>query len=94
MSSDRFVYERRCGACGAKREQEYVLASLYDEANHEIARLRAALAPFAAFAAAFDAQPLSNLVDEFYAIHTGTKWEASLRLSDCRKARAALGAQP
>lgn len=49
-----------------------------------------ALRPFAAFAEAFDAKPISGLDDTLYAIHTGTAWAAAFRLSDCRAARAAL----
>ena len=60
------------------------------DAHQRIAVLEAALRPFAKFAEAFDAKPIARLDDEFYAIHTGTQWEASLRLSDCRAARAAL----
>ena len=67
-------YPPACGPCSQQR----------------LAALEAALRPFAKFAEAFDAKPIARLDDEFYAIHTGTQWEASLRLSDCRAARAAL----
>lgn len=46
--------------------------------------------PLAKFIAQFDARPLNGIGDEFYAIHTGTQWEASLRLSDLRRLAAAL----
>lgn len=60
-------------------------------ASHERLRLAVeALRPFAAFAEAFDAKPISGLDDTLYAIHTGTAWAAAFRLSDCRAARAAL----
>ncbi len=57
-------------------------------------RLREALTPFATFADAFDTKPISNLHDELYGIHGGDSCGddggASLRLSACRAARAAL----
>lgn len=53
----------------------------------ENAALRAALAPFVKFIDAWDAKPINRTADEFYGIHTGTEWEASLKLSDLRKAR-------
>src|SRR5262245_11996728 len=56
--------------------------------------LREALEPFAKFAEAFDAQPIRGLHDEMYNIHTGTQWEASLRLSDCRRASHVLRPAP
>jgi len=50
-----------------------------------------ALRPFANFADKFDANPISNLADEMYSIHGGLDGiGASFRLSDCKKARAAL----
>ena len=58
-----------------------------------IARLRAGLHPFAAFADQWDAQPLHGLSDDLYTIHGGTEWKATLRLSDCRAARALLAPQ-
>jgi hypothetical protein len=36
------------------------------------------------FVAMLDAKPLRGIDDEFYNIHTGTEWAASLRLSDLR----------
>lgn len=56
------------------------------------ARLRAALKPFAEFAAHFNAQPISNTerADILYAIHGGTQWETDVRLSHCRAALKAL----
>lgn len=62
----------------------------HDEALALAGRLRKALVPFAAFAAAFDAKPLSGLHNELYGIHAGTEWAAVLRLSDCRTANALL----
>lgn len=53
-----------------------------------------ALRPFARFAEQWDRQPLSRIDDNFYSIHTGTEYEAELRLSDCRAARAILAATP
>ena len=49
-----------------------------------------ALTPFAVFAEKFDQNPLGGLDDEFYGIHYGTEFKASLRFSDCRKALKAL----
>lgn len=54
------------------------------------ALLMEALRPFAEFAERFHAKPLRGLADELYTIHTGTEWEAALRLSDCERALAAL----
>lgn len=56
----------------------------------EVTRLRAALKPFAEFGKALNAMPLRGLDDEFYMIHSGTEWESSLRLSDCRAALKTL----
>lgn len=48
-------------------------------------------APLAFFIEQFDRQPIRT-ADDFYGIHTGTEYEASLRLSDLRKLAAALKA--
>lgn len=56
----------------------------------ELDRLREALSPFAEFARKFDARPLRGIADEFYGIHAGTPYEASLRISNCRTALKAL----
>lgn len=55
-----------------------------------IAPLAEAIGPLIAFIDAFDAKPLSGMADDFYSIHMGTEWGASLRFSDLRNARAAL----
>lgn len=57
-----------------------------------VATLEAALRPFALFAERFDAKPIRGIADEVYGIHGGDVEPigASLRLSDCRKARKAL----
>jgi len=49
-----------------------------------------ALKPFAAFAKAWQAQPLAGMDDVIYSIHLGTKHEATIRLSDCIKAAEAI----
>ena len=49
-----------------------------------------ALEPFAHFFEQFSKKPISQLDDEFYMIHAGTEWEASLRLSDMKLAAEAL----
>lgn len=54
----------------------------------EIERKDRALVPFAAFADAWDEKPLLGLSDDLYNIHGYAG--ATLRLSDCQKARAAL----
>lgn len=54
-----------------------------------IEALESALRPFALFAEKFDAAPIRGIADTLYAIHAEEK-AAELRLSDCRKARAAL----
>jgi hypothetical protein len=48
------------------------------------------LRPFAKFSACWASKPLGNMDDEFYSIHTGTEWAASLRVSDMHRANAAL----
>jgi len=53
-------------------------------------RLVTALEPFAKFAEKWDEKPLSRMADELYGIHVGTEWEATISLSDCRRAKAAL----
>lgn len=62
----------------------------YAELQKQVALLTAALRPFAAFGKAFDAKPMLGIADEVYAIHTGTQWAASLRLSDCRRAQTLI----
>lgn len=52
-----------------------------------------ALRPFAKFAEQWNRKPMRQMDDEFYAIHVGTEYEASLRRSDCEKARVALATQ-
>ncbi len=56
-------------------------------ASHE--RLKQALEPVAKFIEAFDRKPI-KMHDEFYGIHTGTEFEASLKLSDLRAIATAL----
>ena len=48
----------------------------------EHAERGAALEPFAHFARQWARQPMRGMADEFYTIHTGTEYEAALRLSD------------
>jgi len=63
------------------------------ELTAAVERMREALAPFAFFAERWEANPLGRIADDFYTIHGGMEdKEASIRLSDCKKARAALGA--
>lgn len=50
--------------------------------------LRTALKPFARYAEMRSAQPLSGLGDIIHCIHTGSPFEAEIRLSDCEAARA------
>jgi hypothetical protein len=64
-----------------------------EKAEAELVRLREALRPFALFAEKWDIKPLRGISDEFYAIHAGEDG-AALRLTDCRKARAALAVSP
>lgn len=52
--------------------------------------MREALQPFARFFDMWSARPLRGIDDEFYCIHTGTEWEASIRISDMQKALEAL----
>lgn len=44
------------------------------------------LRPFAHFWRQWERQPMRQMADEFYAIHVGTEYEASLRRSDCKRA--------
>jgi hypothetical protein len=53
-------------------------------------RLREAAKPIADFITAFDAKPLRQVVDEFYGIHAGSEWEASIRLSHFRALKKAM----
>ena len=80
----------RCGTESAEGPASPPQDTAVAQLEARIAQLQQALAPFAAFAKAWDAKPLSALGDEFYGIHTGTEWAASLRLSDVRRARAVL----
>lgn len=63
-------------------------------ASARVAELEAALRPFALFAERFDAVPMRGLDDVLYSIHGGegapSGKGADLRLSNCRRARAAL----
>jgi hypothetical protein len=59
--------------------------------------IRKTLEPFAHFWRQWQRQPMRGLDDEFYCIHTGSEFEASLRRSDCERAAAladALDAAP
>ena len=60
----------------------------------EIERLRAALRPFADYADARDAIPMTGLGDVIHGIHCGTPYGYELRLSHCKAARAALPSPP
>lgn len=55
----------------------------------EVADALAACRPFANMADQFDRQPLSKIGDDFYGIHAGTPYEASISWTDCRRARDA-----
>ena len=52
--------------------------------------LEQALKPFANYAEKFDQKPIGKQHDIINAIHSGTEWEAELRLSDCRLAKKLL----
>lgn len=56
----------------------------------ENAALRRALQPFAYFARQWNRQPLLDIADEFYSIHTGTQYAASLKISMMERARLVL----
>jgi len=53
-------------------------------------RLREAAKPISDFITAFDAKPLRQVDDEFYGIHAGSEWEASIRLSHFRALKKAV----
>lgn len=55
-----------------------------------VAKLEAALRPFAKYARARAAQPLRGLGDTIHLIHPGSPHEAELTLTDCNAALAAL----
>lgn len=69
------------------------LHALLDDRDAEIARLRAALEPFARYAEMRAAKPFVGLGEEIHAIHTGTEWEAEITVSHVNAARAALAGQ-
>ncbi len=50
--------------------------------------------PFIHFITQFERQPLAKSHDEFYGIHGGTQYEATLRLSDMKKLRDLLRPLP
>jgi hypothetical protein len=50
----------------------------------EIDRLLSAIGRIRHYVAMRDEQPLSQTTDTIHAIHTGTRWEAELLLSDLR----------
>jgi hypothetical protein len=52
-----------------------------------------ALEPFAEFARQWNRQPMKGMADEFYCIHTGTEYEASLKRSDLQRAADVLAAK-
>ena len=56
--------------------------------NEEVNR---AARPLLHFLAMWEAKPLGGMGEEFYRIHLGTKWEASLSLQMLRDLRDALG---
>jgi len=55
-----------------------------------VAELEAAVAPVLHFLACWEAKPLGGAGDEFYSIHVGTEWGATLSLEQFRAIRAAL----
>lgn len=61
-----------------------------DQQSAVIKVLADVLEPFAKYAARREAKPLKGLGDEIHTIHFNTEWEATIRLSDCHKAIAAL----
>lgn len=96
------VCERKEHKTGAKRgehphwtgwdELELLDFAYLCHCANQLPLLVAALEPFAKFASQYAKCPMSGIDDEFYAIHTGSEFEASLRHSDMRKALAALAA--
>jgi predicted RNase H-like nuclease (RuvC/YqgF family) len=76
------------------RAEDKRLLAYTDFLRAENDRLREALEPFAAFARAWERNPLRGMDDVIYMIHGFTEWEAALRLSDCTRARRALAPEP
>jgi hypothetical protein len=72
--------------CEILREYE---AWRVEASNDLVGEMEKALEPFAAFIDAYERKPV-KWDDEFISIHVGTEFEAGLRLSDLRKARATL----
>jgi hypothetical protein len=68
---------------------DYVGRNMVVKLAKAVIDLSAALEPFADFADKWNANPMRGLDDELYSIHNGDIG-ASFRLSDCKKARAAL----
>jgi hypothetical protein len=89
---------RTCDDCGGafyasrgpSEEEEDWTCDTCENKDAEIARLRAALKPFAEFARAFYANPMRGVDDALYSIHGGAEAPsgkgAELRLSACRAA--------
>ena len=94
-----FVREQRdIGWADDYPQWDALLSRLEGRGSGTEQALRAALEPFARFAEKWDAKPLSGMHDDVYGIHGGDDGlggdGASLRLSDCRKARCALASSP
>ena len=83
----RLTAEQR-GLRGALNMDAEVITAL----RQRVAEAEAALEPFAHFWRQWERQPMRGLDDEFYCIHTGTEWEASVRRSDCKRAAEVLDA--
>jgi hypothetical protein len=54
--------------------------------------LLSVLRPFAEFSRKLERKPLGRVSDQFYGIHSGTEWEASLSFSNLAAARRAYEA--
>lgn len=54
-------------------------------------RVRDVMEPFAHFSRQWKRQPLKGISDEFYGIHTGTEYEAALKVTDCHAVAEIIG---
>lgn len=69
-----------------ERERSLVREEMLVRHEKVTSALAAGLEPFAHFSRQWDRQPLRGRADEMIGIHSGTEFEAMLRLSDCRHA--------
>jgi hypothetical protein len=82
--------KRLVGKCVDFGTETHFTKLALQRAEGQRGELLRALAPFAKFAEQWARQPMRGIGDDFYTIHGGTEWEATLRLSDMRAAAEAV----